>query len=171
MIYLQVPTWYAVYCKPHREEFANFHLQLKKVEAFLPLLSVPQPRRRQPRIVPLFPNYLFVKIRFYQEAQQVVWSPGVKRIIAFDGIPAPVDEEIVQFLLARTNAQGVIAARSNLAIGQEVTIANGPFSGIVGIIQQPPDARGRIKVLMDLLNRRVPVEVPITYVDNAWATY
>jgi transcriptional antiterminator RfaH len=171
MIHLQVPTWYAVYCKSHREEFANFHLQLRRIEAFLPLLSVPQPRRSQPRIVPLFPNYLFVKIRFYHEAQQIVWSPGVKRIIAFDGIPAPVDESVVQFLLARTNAEGVIVARSNLAIGQEVTIANGPFSGLVGIIQQPPDARGRIKVLMDLLNRRVPVEVSINCVDSGWAAY
>ena len=45
-----------------------------------------------------------------------------------------------------------------------VEITSGPFAGLAGIIQEPPDARGRVTVLMDLLNRQVPVEVPVEFV-------
>ena len=46
---------------------------------------------------------------------------------------------------------------------------SGPFEGLVGIIENPPDARGRVKILMQLLSRQVRVEVPVAAVDGGWA--
>jgi transcription elongation factor/antiterminator RfaH len=171
MTYLQSPSWYAVYSKPRKEEFATFHLRLKGLDVFFPLLLLPRSGKRRERLVPLFPNYLFVKMRFFEESQYVVWSPGVKRIVSFDGVPAPMDDNIIDLLMARANSEGVMVARSNLKVGQEVQITGGPFEGLIGIIEEPPDAKGRVKVLMHLLSRQVRVEVPVEFVESGWAAY
>jgi transcription antitermination factor NusG len=52
--------------------------------------------------------------------------------------------------------------------GQEVRINGGPFDGLTGLIQEPPDAKGRVKVLMRLLSRQLQVEVPVRFVECEW---
>lgn len=161
--------WYAIYSKPQKEEAAHFYLSQKGLEVFLPKLLLPNNRKHRRRIVPLFPSYLFARIDVHSEEYgYVIWSPGVKRLVSFNGVPAPIDESIVDFLIKEGNMAGVIPARSNLRIGQEVRIDGGPFDGIVGIIQQPPNAKGRVKVLLSLLNRETKVEVPVHFVNCGW---
>jgi transcription antitermination factor NusG len=65
---------------------------------------------------------------------------------------------------------GVIAARCNVDVGQKVSITGGPFDGLVGIIQEPPSARGRVKVLLQLLNRETKVDVPVRFINANWVT-
>jgi hypothetical protein len=38
----------------------------------------------------------------------------------------------------------------------------------MGIIQEPPNARGRVKVLLQLLNRETKVDVPVKFVRASW---
>ena len=52
------------------------------------------------------------------------------------------------FLMGQAGADGVISARCNVSVGQQVAIDGGPFDGLVGIIQEPPNARGRVKILL-----------------------
>lgn len=161
--------WCAVYSKPQKEDLAQWHLRSKGLEVFLPKLVLPDCAKRPRRIVPLFPNYLFVRIDITSEqAAYVVWAPGVKRLVSFAGVPATVDDNVMEFLMERSDASGHIAAASNLKAGQQVRITGGPFSGLTGLIQEPPDARGRVKVLMTLLNREVKAEVPLRLVECGW---
>jgi transcription elongation factor/antiterminator RfaH len=165
---LEQREWYAVYSKPHKEEFAQWNFQLKGLEVFFPRLLLPESSKKRNRIVPLFPNYLFVRINFSSEYHYVIWTPGVRRIVTFDGAATHLDEKIIGFLMHQANPSGLISARSNLRIGQEIQINGGPFEGLVGIIQEPLNARGRVKVLMNLLSREVQVEVPIQLVKSEW---
>ena len=159
--------WYVVYSKPRKEEFAQFNLQLKGLEVFFPRLLLPQPLSKRRRIVPLFPNYLFVRIHS-RECHHVLWSPGVKHLLGCKGVLTPLDEEIVAFLMRQATPDGILTARSSLTAGQEVRITGGPFDGLAGTIQDPPDPRGRVRVLMELLNRQVKVEVPVQFVKSGW---
>jgi transcriptional antiterminator RfaH len=161
--------WYAIYSKPQKEEAAQFHLRQKGLEVFLPKLLLPDHQKRWRRVVPLFPSYLFARIDVRSEEYgYVIWSPGVKRLVSFNGVPAPIDDTVVDFLIKEGNTAGLIPARSNLKIGQEVRINGGPFDGLVGIIQQPPNAKGRVRVLLSLLNRETKVEVPARFVNCGW---
>jgi transcriptional antiterminator RfaH len=163
--------WCAVYTKPQREEFAEVNLRRRGIETFFPQLSLPKSAKRKKRIVALFPNYLFVCVGFIgNEYASIIWCPGVKRIVSFNGSPAFVDESIITFLMAQAGAGGVIAARCNVRIGQEVAIDGGPFDGLVGIIQEPPNARGRVKILLELLNRPTKVDVPVQFIKATWVT-
>ena len=160
--------WYVVYSKPAREASAQFHLAHKGLEVFFPQLQVPTPLPTHRTLVPLFPNYLFVRLRMPDEYHAVVWCPGVKRLVSFNDTPAPVDDAVVEFLQQRATAAGVLAAHSTLTVGAEVQVTHGPLAGLSGILQDPPDARGRVRLLMKLLNRDLRVMVPLEHVKSEW---
>jgi len=159
--------WYVVLTKARSEETARIHLNTKGIEVFYPKLSLPVSKSAR-HIVSLFPNYLFVRIDVSSEYYQVVWCRGVKRVVSFGGTPAAVENSVVDFMRERADLRGLIVARSNLQIGDEVQIARGPFKGLVGIIQEPPDTKSRVRVLMAILSRHVQVEVPADYIDSGW---
>jgi transcription elongation factor/antiterminator RfaH len=160
--------WYVVYSKPHAEEYAQFHFRLKGVEYFFPQLLLPETRRKTNRVVPLFPNYMFVRISLSEDYHHVIWSPGVKYLVGFGADPVPVDDKVVEFLMQQANPDGIIAARSNLQVGEEVRICGGPFAGLVGIIREPPNAKGRVKLLLSLLKRQVTAETPVEFIESRW---
>lgn len=160
MDYIDPHRWYAVYTKPCKETLVQCQLQHKKIPLFFPKLLLPPSRAKRPRLVPLFPNYLFVRIEAAGQYDLVRWTLGVKYVVNFNGIPAPVDDPVIAFLQQHADTQGVLRARSSLGTGQEVRIRTGPLAGLAGIIESPPDARGRVKVLLSLLGRQVAVPVP-----------
>jgi transcriptional antiterminator RfaH len=160
--------WYVVYSKPRREEFAQIQLRRKGLEAFFPRLATPHYQSRQSQCVPLFPNYLFVRLQLPEEYNYALWSPGVKTIVSFNGVPAPIDEKIINFRQQQSSPEGIIPGQPHLAIGQEVRIDGGPLDGLLGIIQNPLDARGRVRILMQFLNRQIKIDVPVHYVTTHW---
>jgi len=163
--------WYVVYSKRNKETQAQFHLGMKGVESFFPRLLLPGAYSGKQRIVPLFPNYLFVRIDVAREAHHVTWTPGVSRFVTFSDIPVPLDEAVVRFLMEQAGKSGVIRARSQLKRGQEVEIAAGPFAGLLGIIENPPDAQGRVKVLLNLMNRQLTVKLGIECIRGDWGGF
>jgi transcriptional antiterminator RfaH len=161
--------WFVLYSKPQKEEYARFHLTLKKLEVFFPQLLFPESARKRKRLVPLFPNYLFARLTLCsEEFSYARWSPGVSRIVSFNGVPASVDDAIVDFLMNQANRDGIIGARPSLKSGQEVGVEGGPFDGLVGIIEEPPNARGRVKILLQFLNRPMHVDVPVGCIKASW---
>jgi transcription elongation factor/antiterminator RfaH len=161
--------WYVVYAKPHREAAAQLHLERKGIEVFYPQLVLPDYANGTRRCVALFPNYLFVQIELSRRYHEVLWSPGIRSFVGSTTGPLPLDDAIIAHLRRNAPADGRLPARLNLAAGQQVEIADGPFAGLSAIIQNPPDARGRIRVLMRLLNRRaVSVQVPARFVKTGW---
>ncbi len=168
MAELERAEWYVVHAKPRKEEFAQYNLKRKGVTVFLPQLLLPGFTESYRRIVPLFPGYLFVRIRFFEEYHYVIWSPGVMRLLIFNGSPASLGDDIVSFLMEQATPEGIITAHSNLRAGQMVQVDGGPFDGLSGIIQEPPNERGRVKILLSLLKRQVRVEVPAHFVKSGW---
>jgi transcriptional antiterminator RfaH len=160
--------WYVVYSKPHKEEQAQFHLRMKGLDVFFPRLDLIRVAEKRKRIIPLFPNYLFVRLHLPTEFHYVIWSPGVKRIVSFGDRPIPLDDDVVTFLQQQTDSEGLIKARSQLRQGQEVEIRGGPFDGLVAIIQDPPDAKGRVKILLKLLSRQISVKLGVEFIKGEW---
>lgn len=157
--------WYVVYSKPRKEDHVRLYLGLKGIESFFPRLRLPAATQKK-TVAPLFPNYLFVLINLAVEAHYVMWSPGVKRIVSFSDAPIPLEKGVVQFLKDQADSDGIIQACSQLSAGQQVEIAGGPFDGFTGIIQDPPNARGRVKILLKLLSRQISVKLGIEFVRN-----
>lgn len=159
-------NWYVVYSKPHKEEQVQLHLSLRGIESFFPRLQISGAVGRNKGITPLFPNYLFVRVNLAIESYCVIWSPGVKRIVSFGDTPIPLADSAVQYLKEKANAEGIIQAQSQLRPGQQVEITGGPFDGFTGIIENPPNAKGRVKILLKLLSRQISVKLGVEFVRN-----
>ena len=59
--------WYAVFTVPQHEKSVVKHLNIREIESFLPAyekIQIWKNRQRMKVILPLFPSYLFVHIKF-----------------------------------------------------------------------------------------------------------
>jgi hypothetical protein len=63
----------------------------------------------------------------------------------------------------------VLTARPAVSQGERYPVTGGPFEGLLGIIEDPPDGRGRVRVLMRLLNgQAVRLRLPVTHLKIDW---
>ena len=162
--------WFAVQTKPKAEEKAISFLSLKSVPTFLPRLLVRRRHgsRRWQALEPLFPSYLFAK--FAPEPRMidsVRWTPGVRKVLGDEEAPISVPEEVVEFLLARVSQRGFILPGQAFAPGMKVRFKGGPLAYLEGIIERPASRAERVRVLLELLNQRVSVEVDINELERA----
>jgi len=74
-------AWYVVSVKPRRERFAATQLARHGVESFLPRLCMLGPVAD---VRPLFPGYLFARLVLARDWSRVAWTPGVRRLVAFE---------------------------------------------------------------------------------------
>lgn len=162
---MAVDSWYAVQTKPRREDQVLAWLsQRASVPVFLPKLeSLRRRRGRKVRLIePLFPSYLFVRISLEAEDwYKVKWTPGVRRIVGTGEVPVPVPDQAIDILKARCQHDDVIAWEPTLSPGMAVRIREGPFSGLVGVLERPASRAQRVRVLLNLLRTVASVEVDI----------
>lgn len=160
-----VRKWYVLYTKPRQEKSTSWYLERKGLLSFLPMICDPWGARGK-AAEPLFPNYLFVHLHLPMEFHLAAWTPGAKRLVSFGDEPTPVDDGTMAFLMEKTGKNGMIEARSSLKPGDEITISGGPFEGLAAIIKSPPDRKGRVQVLMNILRQQTPVNVPIHWIKS-----
>ena len=157
-----MPAWYVVQTKPRAEEKAVSFLGQRAITTFLPRLLVQrhQGSRRRQALEPLFPGYLFA--RFQPEPEwidRIRWTPGVRKVLGDEEAPTPVPEEVVAFLQDREGNRGFIEAGSRCSPGMRVRFTGGPLAHLEGIIERQTSRADRVRVLLDLLDRQVSVEV------------
>jgi len=154
-------AWYVVRTKPRRERYAQEQLCRRGVETFLPRI-VEAPRVGSDTLIAaLFPGYLFAHIDLWQQYTKVIWTPGVRHLVAFGETPTPVDHEVIDFIQGRCGAEGIVSVQPTFRDGDLVRVTQGPMAGLVGVVDGHVSGRYRVHVLMELLRRRTRVTVPV----------
>ena len=160
-------VWYVLQTKRHRERVAQSFLARRDIASYLPqIVQWPRPVVGG-ETAPMFPGYLFVKTLLANEFTQIMWTPGVKAFVCFGGSPAPVDDSVIEFLRSREGPDGLIRCGDPLPQSSEVRIISGPFRGLTAVVEQRLPARERVRVLMYILARQTPVELPEKWVRRA----
>jgi transcriptional antiterminator RfaH len=159
-------AWYVVHTKVRKEQYAEWQLSRRGVVTFLPWIMRPSRVTLDDVVQPLFPGYLFARVNLAMQYWDVVWAPGVHRLVGFGDSPSYLDDGVVDFLRQRAGHDGVVRMFPVFREGDRVRIKQGPLAGLVGIIEKPCSGRGRVRVLMELLRRQTRVEVPERLLDH-----
>lgn len=151
--------WYAAYTKPCHEKRVAEHLQIRKIESFLPLYLSSRRWNNGCKVTlerPLFPGYVFVRIPSNERASVLELS-SVVCIVGTVREPTPLpDEDIERFRsgLHLTQAE----PHPGVAKGETVRICRGPLQGLTGVVARQKNSF-RVVLTVDLIMKSVAVEV------------
>lgn len=155
--------WYVVQTQPHAEAKAVSHLNRQGFDAYLPRYLKRRRHARQIETVraPLFPRYMFVSIDLATQRWRCIQSTvGVSRLVCNGEDPAPVSDHVIASLRAREDAEGLVhlEPQPRFRPGEQVRITDGALTSCLGLYEGMADG-DRVKVLLDLLGRKVRVVV------------
>lgn len=109
----------------------------------------------------VYPGYVLVDMVVDDQSWFVVRNtPRVTGFVGSGVNPVPLKQSEVDELLSRMQAtQGSVKHAIDLAIGDAVTIVDGPFKELDGKVGEVDESRGKIKVLVAMFGRETPVEL------------
>jgi len=151
--------WYAVHTRARHEKRVRRQLEERSLEVFLPVYeSVHRWNDRRALVsLPLFPGYVFVRIRL-ADRMQVASVSGVVRLVGCQGRPTPVPDAELAALRACCAGQVRMEPHPYLVTGKRVRIKAGPLAEMMGILVR---RKGRFRLVLSVnsITRSVAVEV------------
>jgi len=110
----------------------------------------------------VLPGYVLVNMDLNDDAWTVVKNtPGVTGFVGAGSKPVPLSQPEVDRILRTGQTAGGERARTTIeySLGESVKVTSGPLSDFDGeIVDVNPDAQ-KLKVLVDIFERQVPVEL------------
>jgi transcriptional antiterminator RfaH len=162
--------WYVIQTKPTAEAIVEQHLKNAQFETFLPRIKAMVRGRKRPtsRVKSLFPSYLFahLDLRDANLYRMIKYTRGVRRILGDGNVPTPVPEEMIEIIRSRMDGEGVIEQRLTMKKGDPVRIRGGVFLDLVGILEKPVSAAGRVRVLLKIMRHQVRCELSAADVER-----
>jgi len=158
----ELPAWYCARTKPKHEHIAAANLRKNlNLEVFHPRLRIERATQRGVvRIIePLFPCYIFVHCAIEEKANEIKHSNGISSLVHFGHTIPKVADSIIEELQECFDAEEPMTVENRLSPGDEVTVADGAFSGMRAFVLRNMQARKRVQILLDILGRPTPVEV------------
>lgn len=125
---------------------------------------------KKEKVKKMFPGYVLVEMVMSDEAWYIVRNtPGVTGFIGSSGkgakptplLPSEIDKILASMGMSRVNIE------SEMAIGDKVSIVDGPFKGMMGKVDNIDLENNRLNVLIDLFGQETPVEVEVYQVNKA----
>lgn len=159
------PFWYVVSVRPGSEVASAIRLLKWRIKAFCPRERVVHKacHGRAKKIVRdvVFPGYLFVQLA----PAEVCWAglltfDCVGGLLPRDDQPVRVPNKVISQLqeLSRARPHKKGEELTLFIAGEEVLIKRGPFADFTGVTVGPENAKGRVKVEVNIFGQATPAE-------------
>lgn len=135
----------------------NRNLQEQILEVIVPLHRVLEEKNGARKEVDkkLFPGYVILNMIMNDETWYVVRNTrGVTGFVGPGSKPVPLTEQEI-------HAMGIDleVVQIDVAIGDTVTVTDGPFEGSVGVVKEIHDHKRTVIVQLSIFGRETPVEL------------
>ena len=152
--------WFALYTKPRSEFKAADQIKEAGVQYYLPSITkVKQWSDRKKKVTePLIKGYIFI---YANERERIISLEqySVVRCITERGRAAKIPEWQIDNLKKMLSTHSDVLVKEGLVPGVKIKIKEGPFEGVIGILQEI-DNEKTLSVSIDLLNRSVVAHLP-----------
>lgn len=162
--------WYAIHTYSGYEENVSENLKqrIESMDMENKIFGVLVPKEKKIKIKngkrkiieeKIFPGYVLVEMIVTDDSWYVVRNtPNVTGFIGTGTTPTPVADAEIKELQKR---MGVDEPEYKIDVekGQAIRITDGPFKNFDGKVEEIDDARGKIKVLVNVFGRETPVEL------------
>jgi len=115
-----------------------------------------------------FPGYVLVKANLTDEAYHLVKNtPKVTGFLGTSNKTMPVTQAEVDRILNQVK-EGVEHPKPAIMfeIGEQVRVADGPFTSFNGVVEEIDEGRSRLKVAVSIFGRATPVELDFSQVEK-----
>ena len=162
--------WWAIHTRHHHEHSVEGLLAAKGLEVFLPRYEALRQwsDRKKSVEMPLFPCYLFVRVRA-DARLPIVTTPGVRMIVTRGATAAVVADNEVRAIM-RAVEKSSAEPHPYLSCGERVRVVRGPMRGIEGILLRTKGSC-RLIVSVELLTQSASVEVDSEHVETIASTW
>lgn len=177
--------WFVVQTLSNKEQAAKRYIDRYIVEneleeyvfeVLVPMETVSEVKqgKKTQRKRKLYPGYIFVKVRLYDDEGKIVqrvwyYINDADGVIGFAGgkNPAPLKEVEIQRILDQVvEAEGKEVPKIQYEVGEEVKITDGPFLNLNGRIDEIDPERGKLKISVSIFGRFTPVELEYWQVER-----
>lgn len=108
----------------------------------------------------VYPGYVLVDMIVTDDSWYVVRNtPRVTGFVGAGVNPVPLDESEVKALFSAMDDSQQTKHTFDVAVGDLVTIADGPFKELEGKVSEVDHDRGKVRVLVSMFGRETPVEL------------
>jgi transcriptional antiterminator RfaH len=146
-------SWYAIRTKAKQEDRADSNLRAWRVQTFAPKIKERRFNEFSGKVTyqvkPLFPGYIFARFKPDDLLHKIRFTRGVNNVVTVGGRPAPIDDEIIEIILARAGTDGLVKIREELRPGDRVLIQKGPLRNFIGIFEGPHKDEERVSILLE----------------------
>jgi transcriptional antiterminator NusG len=117
----------------------------------------------------VFPGYALVEMIVTDQSWYVVRNtPGVTGFVGSGTNPIPLSEEEVRRILQSSDEEELKPVLDiDIEPGAAVRIINsGPFENFTGTVEEIDNEKGKLKVLVDMPGREIPIELGFDQVEK-----
>ncbi len=152
------------------EQAAQKGMSEKFEEILVPVEEVVEVRRGQKVNAErkFFPGYVLVKMEMTDESYHLV--KNTQKVTGFLGTankPSPISDAEADRIMRQVK-EGVDRPKPSITfdIGEQVRVADGPFTSFNGVVEEVDEERSRLKVSVSIFGRATPVELEYGQVEK-----
>ncbi|MEI7740934.1 MAG: transcription termination/antitermination protein NusG [bacterium] len=162
--------WYAIHTYSGYEENVedNLRKRIDSMDKEKEIFNILIPKEKKIKIKngkrrvveeKIFPGYVLVEMIVTDDSWYVVRNtPNVTGFIGTGTTPTPVSEDEIKALQSRMGVNEP-QFKLDVTVDSPVRISDGPFKGFEGKVSEIDEARGKVKVLVNMFGRETPIEL------------
>lgn len=162
--------WYAIHtysgyeekvAESIRQRADSLDMKDKILQVLVPKEKMIEIKNGKRRVVEkrIFQGYVLVEMKMSEDAWYIVRNtPGVTGFVGSGADPTPIGTDEIEKIQKRMGMDQP-KHKIDFKVGDVVNIIDGPFKGFDGAISEVDEAKGKLKVLVNMFGRETPVEL------------